>query len=92
MEIAGHVPNISAKHEGGDPDVEQTLEHPSDILDYFRAKDEVIKSGHMPLLERNYMEKHASVNRTAWALTQHGLSFVAAKNLHHVAAMEAVKA
>jgi len=88
IELAGHVANISAKHEGGDPDVEPTLEHPSDILDYFRAKEEVIKSGHMPLLERNYLEKHNAVNRTAWALTEHGLSFVAAKNLHHVAAPE----
>ena len=35
------VANISAKHEGGDPDVEQTREHASDILDYFRQKDEV---------------------------------------------------
>ena len=41
--LADHVPNISAKHEGGDPDVEQTRAHPSDILDYFRAKDEVIE-------------------------------------------------
>jgi hypothetical protein len=88
IELAGHVANISAKHEGGDPDVEPTLEHPSDILDYFRAKEEVVKSGHMPLLERNYLEKHSAVNRTAWALTEHGLSFVAARNLHHVAAPE----
>ena len=83
IELAGHVANISAKHEGGDPDIEPTLEHPSDILDYFRAKDEVIASGQMPLLERNYLEKHNAVNRTAWALTEHGLSFIAAKNLHH---------
>ncbi len=88
IELADHVPNISAKHEGGDPDVEPALEHPSDILDYFRAKDEVIKSGHMPLLERNYMEKHHAVNRTAWVLTEQGLSFVAAKNLHHLLMME----
>ncbi len=44
VEISGHVANISAKHEGGDPDVEQTREHPSDILDYFRDKSEVIES------------------------------------------------
>ncbi len=90
IELAGHVANISAKHEGGDPDVEQTLDHPSDILDYFRAKGEVVESGSMPLLERNYLEKHNAVNRTARALTEHGLSFIAAKTLHHVPQAEAV--
>jgi hypothetical protein len=44
--IADHVANISAKHEGGDP------------------------------------EDDRSRNRTAWALTENGLSFVAAENLH----------
>jgi hypothetical protein len=86
IELADHVANISAKHEGGDPAVEPALDHPSDILDYFRAKDEVIESGAMPLLERNYLEKHNALNRTAWALTEHGLSFMAAKNLHHAPA------
>lgn len=82
VDIAGRVRNISAKHEGGDPDVEQTREHPSDILDYFRDKAEVETSGEMRLLERNYLDKHEAVNRTACALTQHGLSFVAARHLH----------
>ncbi|MEW6241420.1 MAG: hypothetical protein AB1564_11485, partial [Chloroflexota bacterium] len=41
VEIADHVANIAAKHEGGDPEVEQTLSHPSDILEYFREKKEV---------------------------------------------------
>jgi hypothetical protein len=92
IELAGHVANISAKHEGGDPEVEPTLAHPSDILDYFRAKEEVVESGAMPLLERNYLEKHNAVNHTARALTEHGLSFIAAKNLHHVPQAEAVPA
>ena len=48
VELADHVANISAKHEGGDPDVEQTREHPSDILDYFRDKAEIEASGDMP--------------------------------------------
>ncbi|MCE7918124.1 MAG: hypothetical protein DPW21_08275 [Anaerolineae bacterium] len=82
IEIAGHVANIAAKHEGGDEDVEQTLAHPSDILDYFRAKDEVIASGDWDHLQRNFMEKVAACNRTARDLTANGLSFVAAKNLH----------
>ena len=36
----------------------------------------------MPYLERNYLDKHDAVNRTAAALTKAGLSFIAAKNLH----------
>ncbi len=82
VEVAGHVPNISAKHEGGDPVVEATREHTSDILDYFRDKAEVLSSGEMPLLERNYLDKHDAVNRTARALTEHGLCVIAARNLH----------
>jgi len=82
VEIADHVANISAKHEGGVPAIDQTREHPSDILDYFRDKSEVEEAGHMPLLERNYLDKHDSVNRTARALTENGLTFVAARNLH----------
>ena len=92
VQIAGRVPNISAKHEGGDPEVEQTLAHPSDILDYFREKKEVIDSGEMALLERNYLEKHAALNHTARALTEHGLSFVAARRLHHEPVAEAMPA
>jgi hypothetical protein len=82
LEVAPKVPNISAKHEGGDPDVEQTREHTSDILDYFRNKDEILSCGDMPCLERNYLDKHEAVNRTAIALTEKGLAFIAAWNLH----------
>ena len=57
--------------------------HPSDLLDYFRDKDEVIHSGDWDNLLINYLDKVDSCNRTAKALTEHGLSFVAAKNLHH---------
>jgi hypothetical protein len=80
--LADHVANISAKHEGGTPDIDSARTHPSDILDYFRDKAEIIASGDMPALERNYLDKHDAVNRTARALTEHGLSFIAARNLH----------
>ena len=83
VELADHVPNISAKHEGGDPEVEQTRAHPSDILDYFRDKTEIEAYGRHAALLRNYLDKHDAVNRTARALTEHGLSFVAARALHH---------
>jgi hypothetical protein len=36
----------------------------------------------MPYMLRNYLDKHDSVNRTARALTEHGLTFIAARNLH----------
>jgi hypothetical protein len=83
LEIAGGVANISAKHEGGDPETEQTREHPSDILDYFRDKDEVIASGDWDGLTLNFLDKFDAVNETARALTERGLSFVAAERLHH---------
>jgi hypothetical protein len=82
VELAGHVANISAKHEGAGPAVDETREHPSDILDYFRDKSEVVESGDWAALERNYLDKHDAVNRTARALTENGLSFIAARNLH----------
>jgi hypothetical protein len=82
VDLASRVPNISAKHEGGDPEVEVTRDHPSDILDYFRPKDEILAAADMAHLERNYLDKHEAVNRTARALTEKGLAFVAARNLH----------
>jgi len=83
VEIADHVANISAKHEGGDPEIDGERDHPSDILDYFRDKQEVISSGDWELLERNFVDKFEAVNKTAWALTENGLSFLAAQELHH---------
>jgi hypothetical protein len=81
--LADHVPNVSAKHEGGDPDEDSSRAHPSDILDYFRAQEEIESAGDMPALLRNYLDKHNALNRTARALTEHGLSFIAAPKLHH---------
>ncbi len=80
--LADHVANVSAKHEGGDPEIDQARPHPSDVLDYFRDKSEVIESGDWEALETNYLDKHEALNRTARALTENGLSFVAARNLH----------
>lgn len=80
--LADHVPNISAKHEGGDPAVDAARPHPSDVLDYFRDKAEVIASGDWDALQVNFMDKLDATNHTARALTEHGLSFVAARLLH----------
>ena len=82
IELADHVPNISAKHEGGDPAVEAAHPHPSDILDYFRDKSEVIASGDWDALADDFTDKMDATNHTARALTEHGLSFVAAQHLH----------
>ncbi len=82
VQLADHVANISAKHEGGLPETEQTRAHPSDILDYFRAKDEVIASGDWDNLKLNFMDKVDACNSSARMLTEAGLSFVAAKHLH----------
>lgn len=82
VEIAREVPNISAKHEGGEVEVEQELAHPSDILDYFMAKSDVEEQGLMPALEQNYIEKHRSTNLTADALTRAGIGVVCAAELH----------
>jgi len=79
---AATVPNISAKHEGGEPEVEATREHPSDILDYFIPKEQVIADGLMRLLEQNYLDKHAAVNHTAAELTRSGIGVHAAALLH----------
>lgn len=82
LTLADHVKNISAKHEGGLPEIESTRAHPSDILDYFRAKSEIEQKGEMPLLAQNFMDKHRAVNRTAEELTKRGLTFIAAPSLH----------
>jgi hypothetical protein len=82
VEIAGHVANISAKHEGGDPEIDSVRTHPSDILDYFRDKKEVIEAGDWDHMQLNFMDKVDACNKSAWALTEKGLSFIAAQNLH----------
>jgi len=82
IEAADHVANIAAKHEGGVPAVDAARAHPSDILDYFRGKEEVISSGDWEHMQVNFLDKVAAANRSARALTEKGLSFIAAKNLH----------
>jgi hypothetical protein len=91
VEIASDVANISAKHEGGDPEIDEARAHPSDILDYFRDKTEIIASGDMDALLLNFLDKFDATNRTAWALTEGGLSFVAAGKLHHHEEVVALK-
>jgi hypothetical protein len=82
VKLANHVRNISAKHEGGIPETEKTRDHPSDILEYFLSKKDLTKEGLMSDLLMNYLDKHDALNNTAKALTEHGLSFIAAQKLH----------
>jgi hypothetical protein len=83
LDLASHIKNISAKHEGGEIEIEQKRNHPSDILEYFLPKSEIIENNLMPSLTQNYLDKHESLNNTAKALTKKGLSFIAAPKLHH---------
>ncbi len=82
LALAGHVSNLSAKHEGGEPEVESMRERPSDIQDYYRAKEEILASGEWEALTLNFRDKFDSLNRTARALTERGLAFEAASLLH----------
>lgn len=83
LELAPKVKNISAKHEGGNVEIEKTRDYPTDILDYFRPKEDILKAGHMESLLLNYLDRQDAVNSTAKALTENGLTFIAAQNLHH---------
>ena len=83
LEIAPKVKNISAKHEGGETAVDSKRKHPTDILDYFRPRKDIEEKGEMHYMIQNYLDKHEAINNTARALTEKGLSFIAAPNLHH---------
>jgi hypothetical protein len=83
LEIASKVKNISAKHEGGEVAVDSKRDHPSDILDYFRPREDIEGKGEMSCITQNYLDKHEAINNTAKALTEKGLSFIAAPKLHH---------
>jgi hypothetical protein len=82
VEVVRKVKNISAKHEGGTLAEEKMREHPSDILDYFTPKAELLKKNLMPALEQNYLDKHRAVQRTAIQLLKGGIPVLAAPLLH----------
>ena len=82
VEVAKDVPNISAKHEGADPEIDKNREHPSDILEYFIPKEDVIKQGLMEKLEANYLDKQDALTKTADALTRARIGVICAWNLH----------
>ena len=53
----------------GTQEVEQMRQHPSDIFDYFRDKQEIIASGDWEHLTLNFLDKFDALNKTALALT-----------------------
>ncbi|MFW9780662.1 MAG: hypothetical protein ACFFFB_00050 [Candidatus Heimdallarchaeota archaeon] len=83
LELAPKVKNVSAKHEGGDVEVEEKREHPTDILEYFMSKEELKKAGLWDFLRINHLDRYRAVNHTAQVLTEKGIPFIAAKNLHY---------
>jgi hypothetical protein len=83
IELAKNVKNISAKHEGGNIEVDEKREHPTDILEYFAPKKDLVEAGLWDALRINHLDRNDAVNSTAKALTENGLAFIAAKKLHH---------
>ena len=79
VDVATRVRNISAKHEGGEPNTEAVATHPSDILDYFMTKAQVAEANLDQALLDNYLGKHHSLNLTAGALVSAGIPVIAAK-------------
>ncbi len=82
IELAKKVPNVSAKHEGGETEVEEKRDHPSDILNYFLTRQEIMDNDLMEKMQLNYLDKHHSVNLTARALIESGTGVIAARHLH----------
>jgi len=82
VELAGEIPNFSAKHEGSEIDAPSNLKHPWSIMEDFMPKAKLEEAGLLEGMAENYMDKHESVNLTAEALTRKGIAFIAASNAH----------
>ena len=83
IELAHKIKNVSAKHEGADVEVDEKREHPTDIIEYFMTKEEIRDAGIWEALRVNLLYRYDAVNTTAKALTEAGLTFIAANKLHH---------
>ena len=82
VELAKTVANLSAKHEGAEPEVEAERKHPSDVEDYFLEKAAIFENGDWLHLTLNFMDKYDSLVETAHALTARGLAIKTASRLH----------
>ena len=82
IRLSKEIKMISAKHEAGDPDVEKTRDYPSDVNDYSKTKLEIKEEGIWEALRISNLDRLDSTNLTAKKLTENGLTFIAANNLH----------
>ena len=82
IEVAKKVRNMSAKHEGAIPEVDEKREHPSNILEYFISKREIEERGLWRHLLINYLDKHDALNVTARELIRNGIGVVPAPKVH----------
>lgn len=82
VELAGRVPNLSAKHEGGDPECESRRARPSDMFDYYKPLTQIRSEGIMDAMSESFMDKYESMCKTARALTARGHAVLAAPGLH----------
>ena len=82
IELAKKVKNISAKHEGGNVEVDKARKHPTDILEYFVSKDELKAQGIWEDLKINHIDRFDAMNTTAEALIKNGIAVIAASKLH----------
>jgi hypothetical protein len=82
VELAARVKNVSAKHEGGDYEVQKTRNPQHNILEYFMPKADMQAKGLSDVFLGHYLDKHDALNHTAADLTKAGRTFIAARNLH----------
>jgi len=73
---------ISAKHEGGEPSIEINRTYPSDGNDYSKTKHQIKEEDIWEAMRISNIDRLDSLNLTAQKLTENGLTFIAAQNLH----------
>ncbi len=82
VRLSKEIKMISAKHEGGEPDIEKTRTYPSDSNDYSKEKQQIKEEGIWEDMRISNLDRLDSLNLTAQKLTENGQTFIAAKNLH----------
>ena len=82
VESAKTIPYMSAKHEGADPSIEATLEHPSNNLEFVLPDKEVLAGNHFEHMQQSFLYGVSELNKTAVELTRNKMAFLAASNLH----------
>ena len=83
IELSRSVKNISAKHEGGNPEVDGSRDYPTDILDYFKPKEQIMEEGIWDKLRINHLDRFDAVNTTAKILIKEGIPVIPARNIHN---------